>query len=74
MAFKCPAKIGSLYKQIENVQDFDVQKKIKIDRLLNTQSHNGYVSDVDDDFAILSEIPNVLTNVMELIEHLEVIR
>ena len=71
MAFKCPAKIGSLYKQIEDVQDFDFQKKIKIDRLLNTQSHNGYVSDVDDDFAILSEIPNVLTNVMELIEHLD---
>jgi wobble nucleotide-excising tRNase len=70
ISFKLPATKGELYNKLQSI-DFDEVKKTRICRLLNTGSHYGYVADGEDDFAIASEIPDVLGDVLELIKTLD---
>lgn len=68
LSFKHPKDAGgSLFKLLENV-DFEVAKKSRIIRFLHTHSHKGQIEDPDHDISILSETPQVLADVLEMIK------
>lgn len=67
MAFRRPNETGDLYKQFEHI-DFDCVKKTRIIRFLHTHSHNGQIEEQGYDNSILSETPQVLSDVLDLIK------
>ena len=67
MAFRQPNETGGLYKRLEHT-DFDCVKKTRIIRFLHTHSHNGQIEEQGHDNSILSETPQVLSDVLSLIE------
>jgi wobble nucleotide-excising tRNase len=67
LSFKHPRKAGiGLYDLLKEIH-FDEAKKSKILRFLHTHSHNGSIDDPEHDISILSETPQILRDVMELI-------
>lgn len=67
LAFRYPSQTGELWQQLNNVS-FDPVKKSRILRFLHTYSHEGKISDPEHDMSILAETPQVLKNLLELLE------
>lgn len=70
LAFKQPGKTGELYQQIKDIP-FDEAKKARILRFTNTYSHHGLMAEPAHDLSILSETPDVMRDVLSLVEHLD---
>ena len=66
LAFRKPHKAG-LYEKLEHLE-FDNAKKARILRFLQTHSHSGEVDDPEHDISILSETPQVLKDLLDLIK------
>lgn len=66
LAFRKPHKAG-LYEKLEHLE-FDNAKKARILRFLQTHSHSGEVDDPEHDISILSETPEVLNDLLDLIK------
>lgn len=66
LAFRKPHKSG-LYKKLEDLE-FDRAKKVRILRFLHTHSHSGEVDDPEHDISILSETPEILKDILDLIK------
>jgi len=66
LAFRKPSTEG-LYTKLEHL-NFDNAKKARILRFLHTHSHSGEVDDPEHDISILSETPEVLKDLLNLIE------
>jgi len=69
LAFHKPTKEG-LYEKLEHL-NFDNAKKVRILRFLQTHSHGGEVDDPEHDISILSETPEVLKDLLQLIKSLD---
>jgi wobble nucleotide-excising tRNase len=67
LAFRQPLKSGKLPQQLDLI-DFDVAKKTRILRFLNTYSHAGQISDPEHDPSILIETKQVLIDLLFLIQ------
>ncbi len=71
LAFRVPlgSKEPSIYQRL-NLIDFDSKKKERIRRFVDTHSHPRYESGVQDfDMTILGETPDILNDLLELVEH-----
>ncbi len=66
LAFRKPHQ-GGLYKKLRDLE-FNNAKKARILRFLQTHSHSGEVDDPEHDVSILSETPEVLKDLLDLIE------
>ncbi|KGD34436.1 AAA family ATPase [Burkholderia pseudomallei] len=66
LVFKIPDE-DTLHARLEAV-DFDGPKKTRILRFLDTHSHNEQIAEGHDDASALSEAPDVLKDLLELIE------
>lgn len=66
LAFRKPHKAG-LYEKLEDLE-YDNAKKARILRFLQTHSHSGEVDDPEHDISILSETPEVLNDLLDLIK------
>lgn len=71
LAFKFPEKSGELYQQLMMVEGFDEAKKARIIRFTNTYSHNGQIEEPEHDLSILAETPDILRDILSLIEHVD---
>jgi wobble nucleotide-excising tRNase len=71
LAFKFPEKSGELYQQLMAVGGFDEAKKARIMRFTNTYSHNGQIEEPEHDLSILAETPDILRDILSLIEHVD---
>ena len=67
LAYRLPDCSGDLFKQFERV-DFDLAKKTRILRLLNTYSHSDGISDPEHDLSLLAETREVMNAILELIQ------
>lgn len=70
LAFKQPERTGELHQQLQGIQ-FDEAKKARIIRFTNTYSHHGLVAEPSHDLSILHETPQILRDVLALIQHLD---
>lgn len=70
LAFKQPGKTGELFQQIKDIA-FDETKKTRILRFTNTYSHHGLMAEPAHDLSILAETPDVMRDVLALVEHLD---
>lgn len=66
LAFRKPST-ETLYVKLEQL-NFDNAKKARILRFLNTHSHGGDVDDPEHDISILSETPEVLRDILDLVK------
>ena len=71
LAFKRPEKSGELYQQLLGVDGFDEAKKARIIRFTNTYSHNGQIDDPEHDLSVLAETPEILRDVLALVEYVD---
>lgn len=69
-AFKQPENTGELFQQFKRVK-FDEAKKARILRFTNTYSHHGLVAEPAHDLSVLAETPNVMGDVLALIQCLD---
>jgi wobble nucleotide-excising tRNase len=69
LCFRFPALAGELSKQLDQVSGFDTAKKARILRFLHTYSHDGKVAEPEHDLTILSETPQIMTDLLDLIKH-----
>ncbi|MCE7886683.1 MAG: hypothetical protein DYH13_04170 [Alphaproteobacteria bacterium PRO2] len=67
LAFRMPGTSDGLYHKLEKV-NFDKAKKTRILRFLQTNSHEDQVMQPEHDSTVLAETPQILTDVMKLIE------
>ncbi|MGB4107405.1 MAG: AAA family ATPase [Alphaproteobacteria bacterium] len=67
LAFRLPGAHDGLNEKLESLT-FDTAKKTRIIRFLHVNSHDDHVSEPEHDTSILSETPQILADVMELIE------
>ncbi|MFA7269895.1 MAG: AAA family ATPase [Sterolibacterium sp.] len=70
LAFKQPERAGELHQQLQAIQ-FDEAKKARIIRFINTYSHHGLIAEPSHDLSILHETPQILRDVLALIQHLD---
>ncbi|MDO8126260.1 MAG: AAA family ATPase [Candidatus Brocadiales bacterium] len=71
LAFRVPIGSGepSIYQRLNRI-DFDSKKKERIRRFVETHSHPRYESGVQDfDMTILGETPDILNDLLELVEY-----
>ena len=76
LAFRVPvlskkrdSKEPQIYQRLECIKDFDQKKKERIRRFVETHSHPRYESGVQDfDMTILSETPDILKDLIELVK------
>ena len=71
LAFRIPlgSREPNIYQRLNRI-DFDSKKKERIRRFIETHSHPRYESGVQDfDMTILGETPDVLNDLLELVEH-----
>lgn len=71
LAFRIPlgSREPSIYQRLNRI-DFDSKKKERIRRFVETHSHPRYESGVQDfDMTILGETPDILNDLLELVEH-----
>lgn len=66
LAFRKPSK-ESLYAKLEQL-NFDNAKKARIYRFLQTHAHGDEIDDPEHDISILSETPEVLKDLLDLIK------
>ena len=71
LAFKQPERSGELYRQLLDVKGFDEAKKTRIIRFVQTYSHSGQISEPEHDLSILAETPEILRDILSLIEHVD---
>ena len=67
LAFRQPDVSGGLRIKMQDI-DFDKAKKSRILRFINTYSHNDAITEPEHDPSLLSEAPSVLSNLLELIQ------
>jgi len=67
LAFRKPGK-QNFHKKLESL-DFDVAKKTRIWRFIETNSHDDQITATEHDNTILSETPQILSDLMALIKH-----
>lgn len=67
LSFRKPKESGELKKQLDKI-NYDPVKKTRIIRFLHTHSHRGQVDDPEHDISILSETPEVLSDIIDLIK------
>lgn len=67
LSFRYPSDCGELKQQLDKV-NFDSAKKSRILRFLHTYSHDGKISEPEHDLSILSETPEVLKDLLHLLE------
>ena len=65
-AFRFPQARGDLYKQLERAK-CSAATGARLIRFLDTYSHNQTVSETDHDSSILTETPQILKDLMDLI-------
>lgn len=72
LAFRFPDETGDnkLHRSFERVT-FDAAKKTRIQRLLNTYSHAGSISDPEHDLSLLAETQPVLLDVLEMMKAID---
>jgi wobble nucleotide-excising tRNase len=75
LAFRVPVALGPrrtepvLFHRLEKI-DFDSKKRERIRRFVDTHSHPRYESGVQDfDMTILGETKDILTDLLDLVEH-----
>jgi wobble nucleotide-excising tRNase len=68
LSFKHPKKAGTGLNDLLKETKFDDAKKSRILRFLHTHSHEGSIDDPEHDISILSETPQILRDVLSLIE------
>lgn len=69
MVFRQRRTEPALFYRLEKI-DFDSKKKARIHRFIETHSHPRYESGVQDfDMTILGETPDILNDLLELVEH-----
>jgi wobble nucleotide-excising tRNase len=68
LSFKHPKKAGLGLTDLLKETTFDEAKKSRILRFLHTHSHEGSIDDPEHDISILSETPQILRDVIKLIE------
>jgi wobble nucleotide-excising tRNase len=66
LAFRKPST-ESLYVKLEHL-NFDNAKKARIYRFLQTHAHGDEIDDPEHDISILSETPEVLRDILDLIK------
>jgi wobble nucleotide-excising tRNase len=64
LAFRYPL-ISGLKDQMDQI-GFDAAKKARILRFLHTHSHDAQISEPEHDLSILSETPQILKDIMEV--------
>ena len=72
LAFRVPlgSKEPSIYERLSRIDGFDSKKKERIRRFVDTHSHPRYESGVQDfDMTILVETPDILNDLLDLVEH-----
>lgn len=67
LAFRVPGVANNLHKQLEQVP-FDLAKKARILRFLDTHSHLQQITEPEHDLSILAETQAVLRDVLKLID------
>lgn len=68
LAFRVPSEIGNFGNQI-NKLDITEEKKIRIQRYTDANSHSDYIrDDPEKDLSFLDETPSILTDILELIK------
>jgi len=68
LAFRVPSLTGNLYQQLNKIK-FDGEKKVRIYRYINENSHGGHIrNDFHDDLSFLAETREVLKDILKLIE------
>ena len=67
LAFRKPSKSGNLHEQLDSI-DYDVIKKTRILRFLDTHSHAKQISDPEHDPSILLETKQVLNDLLSMIK------
>jgi wobble nucleotide-excising tRNase len=68
LAFRYPSLSGNLHKQMEQVHSIDPAKKARLLRFTHTHSHDPQVPEPEHDLSILSETPQVLRDLLDLME------
>jgi len=68
LSFKHPKNAGFGLTHLLKETTFDEAKKSRILRFLHTHSHEGSLDDLEHDISILSETPQILRDVIKLIE------
>ncbi len=67
LAFRKPGK-QNLHKRLESI-NFDATKKTRVLRFIETNSHDDHIAAGDHDNTILSETPQILSDLMALIKY-----
>ncbi len=67
-AFRFPSIRTDFHKKLERVSSFQIEKRIRIERFLQTGSHDSEIPEQSHDISILSETGPILQDVLELIE------
>ena len=67
LAFRQPHISGDLWRKMQAV-DFDEAKKTQILRFVHSYSHNDLIAEPEHDLSLLSESPNVLSDLLDLIK------
>jgi wobble nucleotide-excising tRNase len=67
LAFRKPGK-QNFHKRLESI-NFDATKKTRVWRFIETNSHDDHIAAGDHDNTILSETPQILSDLMALIKY-----
>ena len=67
LAFRKPGK-QNFHKKLESI-NFDATKKTRVWRFIETNSHDDHIAAGDHDNTILSETPQILSDLMALIKY-----
>ncbi len=70
LAFRFPTE-DNLQQQLNRATSVEEAKRARIIRFLHTYSHDGKVNEPEHDLSILSETPQILKDVLELIEKVD---
>lgn len=71
LSFKAPGRVGELYQQLQLVEGFADVRKTRIVRFCNAHSHGTYMGEPDADISMLSETPEVMKDILDLIKHMD---
>ncbi len=67
LSFRYPEQAGQLEQQVRRVS-FDATKKARILRFLHTCSPDGKITEPEHDLSILTETPNVLKDLLDMVK------
>ena len=66
LAFRYPSLSGQLLKQVDQVKCIDPAQKARLVRFTHTHSHDEQVPEPEHDLSILSETPQILRDLLDL--------